>query len=345
MFNKSPLKSRIQIRILLAGAVSVLALSACNSGDAAKGAAAPASASASAKDAVVATVNGAPIAESRVDLMLKQRAAQGQPDNPETRKAVLDQLTMQMLVAQEAVKKGIDKTPEIADQIELTRQSVLANAFVQDYLKTSVISDDMLKAEYDKIKAQMSGTEYKARHILVEKEADAKDIIAKLKKEPKAFEALAKQKSLDTGSKVNGGDLGWFDPRNMVPEFGAAVAKLEKGKFTDEPVKSQFGYHVILLEDSRAKAVPPLEQVKPGLTQQVQQQNLKKLLDDMKAKAKIEIVQAPAPAAAPAAAGSPAAGSPAAGSPAAASAAASVPPSAAAPAKETKPAAEEPVKK
>lgn len=334
MFNKSPLKSRIEIRFLLAGAVSVLALSACNSGDAAKGAAASASASAAAKDAVVATVNGAPIAESRVDLMLKQRAAQGQPDTPETRKAILDQLTMQMLVAQEAVKKGIDKTPEIADQIELTRQSVLANAFVQDYLKTSVISDDMLKAEYDKIKAQMSGTEYKARHILVEKEADAKDIIAKLKKEPKAFEALAKQKSLDTGSKVNGGDLGWFDPRNMVPEFGAAVAKLEKGKITEEPVKSQFGYHVILLEDSRAKAVPPLEQVKPGLTQQVQQQNLKKLLDDMKAKAKIEIVQAPATAAA--AAGSPAAGSPA---------AASIPPSAAAPAKESKPAAEEPVKK
>ena len=341
MFNKPPLKSRIEIRILLAGAVSVLALSACNSGDAAKGAAAPvsasASASASAKDAVVATVNGTPIAESRVELMLKQRAAQGQPDNPETRKAIIDQLTMQMLVAQEAVKKGIDKTPEIADQIELTRQSVLANAFVQDYLKTSVISDDMLKAEYDKIKAQMSGTEYKARHILVEKEADAKDIIAKLKKEPKAFEALAKQKSIDTGSKVNGGDLGWFDPRNMVPEFGAAVAKLEKGKFTEEPVKSQFGYHVIQLEDSRAKAVPPLEQVKPGLTQQVQQQNLKKLLDDMKSKAKIEIVQAPAPA--PAASLAPA--SPAAGSPAAAS----IAPSAAASAPETKPAAEEPAKK
>ena len=297
MLNKSPLKSRIEIRILLAGAVSVLALSACTSRDNAKSAE-------PAKDVAVATVNGTPIAASRIDLMVKQRAAQGQPDNPETRKAILDQLTMQLLVAQEAVKKGLDKTPEIADQVELTRQSVLANAYVQDYLKTSVISDDMLKAEYDKIKAQMSGTEYKARHILVEKEADAKDIIAKLKKDPKAFEALAKQKSLDTGSKVNGGDLGWFDPHNMVPEFGAAVAKLDKGKFTEEPVKSQFGYHVILLEDSRAKAVPPLEQVKPGLTQQVQQQNLKKLLDDMKAKAKIEIAQAqpPAPVAAPASA-------------------------------------------
>ncbi len=152
----------------------------------------------------------------------------------------------------------------------------------------------MLKAEYDKVKAEMTGNEYKARHILVEKESDAKDIITKLKKNPKSFEAQAKEKSKDQGSKVNGGDLGWFDPRSMVPEFGAAVAKLEKGKFTEEPVKSQFGYHVILLEDSRAKEVPPFEQVKPGLGQQVQQKNLKKFLDDAKAAAKIEIVAAPA---------------------------------------------------
>jgi len=316
MFIKSPLKSRVDIRILLAGAVSVLALSACSPR-------APATTPEAAKEVVAATVNGTPISESRVELMVKQRAAQGQPDSPEARKAILDQLTMQLLVAQEAVKKGLDKTPAIADQIELTRQSVLANAFVQDYLKTNVVSDAALSAEYDKIKAQMAGTEYKARHILVATEAEAKDIIAKLKKNPKVFEALAKQKSLDTGSKVNGGELGWFDPRSMVPEFGAAVAKLEKDKFTEEPVKSQFGYHVILLEDSRPKSVPPLEQVKPGLTQQVQQQNLKKLLDDLKAKAKIEIVQAPAAAAAPAPA----------------------PATAAAPANDTKPAAAEPAKK
>jgi len=159
------------------------------------------------------------------------------------------------------------------------------------------VTDDMLKAEYEKIKGQMGGTEYKARHILVDKEADAKDIIAKVKKNPAAFAALAKEKSKDPGSKANGGDLGWFDARGMVPEFGAAVAQLAKGAITDVPVKSQFGYHVIMLEDTRAKAVPPLEQVKQGLQQQVQQQNLKKLFDDLKAKAKIDIVQAPAPAA------------------------------------------------
>lgn len=299
MFIRSRMKSRLSSPALLVGAVALLALSGCNSGDAAKSAGAVKSPDA-AKEVVAATVNGTTIGQSRVDLMAKQRAAQGQPESAESRKAIIDQLAMQLLVSQEAVKKGLDKTTEVADQTELARQSILANAFVQDYLKNTVISDEMLAAEYDKIKAQMAGTEYKARHILVAQEADAKAIIAKLQKDPKAFEALAKQKSLDTGSKASGGDLGWFDPQRMVPEFGAAVAKLTKGRFTEEPVKSQFGYHVILLEDSRAKVIPPLEQVKAELKQQVQQENLKKLLDDLKAKAKIEIVQAAAPAAVPA---------------------------------------------
>jgi peptidyl-prolyl cis-trans isomerase C len=279
-------------RILLASAVSLLTLIACNSKESVQGAA-------PTKDAVAATVNGTPIRESLVGLMLKQRTDLGKPASAESRNAFIDSLAMQLIITQEAIKKGLDNAPEVSDRIELSRQSILIEAFVQDYLKNNAISDDMLNAEYDKIKAQATGTEYKARHILVEQEAEAKDIIARLKTNPKAFEALAKEKSKDRGSKGNGGDLGWFDPRGMVPEFGAAVAQLAKGKFTEEPVKSQFGYHVILLEDSRPKLVQPLEQIKPALTQQVQQQNLKKLFDEMKAKAKIEIVQAPAPVPAP----------------------------------------------
>ena len=279
----------IQPRLLLASAVSLLALSACSSSD-------TPSVAGSAKDSVAATVNGTPISERLVGLMLTQRADLGRPASAEARKTFIDNLAMQVIITQEAVKKGLDQAPEVADKLELSRQSILIDAFVQDYLKHNAVSDDMLKAEYEKIKAQATGTEYKARHILVGSEAEAKDIIARLKKNPKAFEALAKEKSKDRGSKVNGGDLGWFDPRGMVPEFGAAVAQLAKGKFTEEPVKSQFGYHVILLEDSRPQLVQPLEQVRPALTQQVQQQNLKKLFDEMKAKAKIEIVQAPASA-------------------------------------------------
>ncbi len=278
-----------KFRIPMVSAAIVLILCACNPTNSSNTALA-------SKAAAAATVNGTAIGEARVDMLVKQRAAQGQPDSPELRKAIIDQLSMQLLVSQEAIKKGLDKTPDVLDQIDFAQQSIIANAFVQDYLKNSPVSDDMLKAEYEKIKSQMSGSEYKARHILVDKEAEAKDIIAKLRKNPKDFESLAKQYSKDPGSKANGGDLGWFDPRGMVPEFGAALAKLEKGKFTEEPVKTQFGYHIILLEDSRPKTIPPFEQVKAGLQQQVQQQNLKKVLDDLKAKAKIEIVRANVPA-------------------------------------------------
>ena len=274
----------IKSRILLLSTISLLSLTACNNKTGIT----------SAGGDIAATVNGTPISKASVDNIVGQRMAMGQADSPEARKAIINQLALQMLVAQEAIKKNLDKTPEVIDQIKLIQQSVLTNAFVQDYTTNNPVSDDILKAEYDKIKAQMSGAEYKARHILVDKEAEAKAIIAKLKKNPRLFDSLAKKYSKDPGSKDKGGDLGWFDPRGMVPEFGAAVAKLEKGKFTLEPVKTQFGYHVILLEDSRTKQVPTLEQVRPQLIKRVQEQNMKKLFDDMMAKAKIEITASPA---------------------------------------------------
>jgi peptidyl-prolyl cis-trans isomerase C len=278
---------------MMLSAVSLLALTAC---DAAK-TSAPAKPATPAKPGVAATVNGTSISDSRVDLMLQQSAAQGVPITPEMRDKVIENLALQLIVSKEATKKGLDKATEVADQLDLAKQSILARAYVQDYFKKNPIDEKTLTAEYDKVKASVSATEYKARHILVKQEAEAKDIIAKLNKTPKAFEALAKEKSIDPGSKDNGGDLGWFDPQGMVPEFGAAVAKLEKGKFTEEPIKTNFGYHVIFLEDSRAKEFPPLAEVKPMLEQQLQQQNLKKLLDDLKSKAKI-VIKKPAAAAA-----------------------------------------------
>ncbi|MBE0622423.1 MAG: peptidylprolyl isomerase [Burkholderiales bacterium] len=281
----------VKSRIVLASLVSMLTLIACGSNDAVPVAG-------TAKN-VAATVNGDPISERLVDMMLKERSNLGRDAGIEARKAFIDRLATQLIITQEAIKKGLDKSPEVQDQLELMRQSVLVDAFIKDYLKNSPVSDDMLKAEYDKLKAESAGTEYKARHILVDKEAEAKDIIARLKKNPKAFEDLAKEKSIDTGSKVNGGELGWFDPKGMVPEFGAAVATLAKGKFTEQPVKTQFGYHVILLEDSRPKQFQPLEQIKAELKQKLQQDSLRKLLDELKAKAKIEIAQAPAQAQAP----------------------------------------------
>ncbi|MFZ6871735.1 foldase protein PrsA [Undibacterium sp. Di27W] len=296
----------IKSRVVLGSALALLVLSACNDKNADKAASASASASATASasstsNEVAATVDGTPISKKQLDQIMQQQAGQGMPDTPETRKMIIDNLAMQLIVAKEAVKKGLDKSPEVADQLEMTRQSILANAYVKDYIKTATVSDEALKAEYDDFKSKNGGNEYKARHILVKTEAEAKDIIAKIKKDIKSFDGLAKSKSMDPGSKDKGGDLGWFNPRGMVPEFGAAVATLEKGKFTEEPVKSQFGYHVIVLDDSRPLTLPPLEEVKAGLSQQLQQKNMKKMLDDMKAKAKIEVTAAPAPASAPAA--------------------------------------------
>ena len=304
----------IKSRVVLGSAVALLALSACSPKDGAKD---------SAKGPAAATVNGVAISQRQVETILKQQAAQGMPDNAESRKMIIDNLSLQIILAQDAAKKGLEKTAEVAEQLDMVKQSVLAQAYVQDYIKTNPVTDTMLMAEYEKIKVQASGNQYKARHILVEKEDEAKEIIAKLKKDVKSFDALAKAKSKDPGSKDKGGDLGWFDPRGMVPEFGAAVAKLEKDKFTEEPVKSQFGYHVILLEDTRANPVPTLEQVKPRLLQQVQQQMVQKMLDDVKAKAKIEIVAAPA--AAPAASAMTASATAAMTAPVAASAPASAP--------------------
>jgi len=289
----------IRSGILLASAASLLTISACNPAKEAKPADLPSTGPAAA------TVNGAAISQRTVDMIAKQGAGAGRPDTPESRQSIIDQLALQVVIAQVAIKKGLDKTPEVADQIEVMKQSVLANAYVQDFIKTNQVTDDMVKAEYARIKATITGTEYKASHILVEKESEAGDIIAKLKKDPKVFEKLAMERSKDPGSKAKGGDLGWVDLSRMVPEFSAALSKLEKGSFTQEPVKTRFGYHVIRLDDSKPIEAPPMEEVKPQLSQQLQQQAVKKQLDALKAGAKIEI--AGASASAPSSAASPAA--------------------------------------
>lgn len=280
--------------MLLASTISVIALSACDPAN--KGS----SVASGEQSPPAATVNGKAISQRMVDMLVEQSAASGRPDSAETRKGIIDQLAMQMLLADEAVKKGLDKTPEVMEEIEVMKQSALASAFVQDYVKNNPVSDEAIKAEYERIKATVTGDEYKASHILVQTEAEAKEVIGKLDKDPAAFAQLAKERSQDTGSKGNGGELGWFDLNRMVPEFSAAVSKLEKGKFTGEPVKSQFGYHVILLEDVRPIAAPSLEEVAPQLTQQIQQQDLEKLLENLKSGAAIEIIGVPAVAAEPA---------------------------------------------
>ena len=226
--------------ILLICTLGLTALSACNADEANKtpAAAKPAPAAttpAATASTKVATVNGVVIPQSRAELLVKERMTQGQPDTPELRNAIREDLISRELLAQEAVKKGVDKNPDVTTQIELAKQSVLVRSYLQDVMKASPVSDDALKAEYEKIKAQMGDKEYKVRHILVEKEAEAKDIIAQLKKGVK-FEKLA-AKSKDP-SKSNGGDLGWSAPGAYVKPFADAMIALKKGEYTKTPVQT-----------------------------------------------------------------------------------------------------------
>jgi peptidyl-prolyl cis-trans isomerase C len=233
-----------------------------------------------------AVVNGKPIPSSRVDAMVKQMAAQGQKDTPELRNMIREELIDREIFTQEAEKRGLADSAEFKSQMEFARQQILIRSLVQDYAKGVKPSDADVKAEYDKQKSAMGDKEYRARHILVDKEEDAKKIVADLKA-GKKFEDLAK-KSKDPGSAAKGGDLDWAAPGNYVPEFSEAMTKLQKGQYTQAPIKSQFGWHVIRLDDVRAAQVPPLDQVKPQIEEMLTQQKLAAFRKDLKDKAKIQ---------------------------------------------------------
>jgi peptidyl-prolyl cis-trans isomerase C len=235
-----------------------------------------------------AVVNGKPIPKERVDEFVEALAAQGRPDTPQTRELVREELIAREIFAQEADKRGLSRSAEVQRQIENTRQDILIRALIRDYLTKNPVKDADVQAEYDKFKqeASASGKEYKARHILVEEEAEAKKLIDQLKK-GESFETLAKD-SKDPGSASSGGDLGWNTASTFVKEFSDAMVALEKGKTVAEPVKTQFGYHVIRLDDVRDATPPPLDQVKPQIQQQLERQKVQQLQQELRAAAKVE---------------------------------------------------------
>jgi len=234
----------------------------------------------------LAKVNGVPIPTARADAMVTQLATQGQADSPELRAKVKDQLVTYEIMMQEATKLGLAKQPDIAMQLDFARQNVLVRALLQDYVKKNPVTDAEIKAEYDRYKATRVGKEYLARHILVKTEGEAKAIIVKLKGGAK-FEDLAKQ-SIDSSNKDKGGALDWAAPDAYVPEFSKALVALDKGKLSETPVQTQFGWHVIRVDDVRDAQFPPLEQVKPQIQEALQRQRIDKLLADLRSKAKIE---------------------------------------------------------
>lgn len=234
----------------------------------------------------LAKVNGVTIPASIGELMIAEQVAQGAPNNEELRKAVKEELIRRELLAQEAKKSGLDKKPEVIARMDVARQGILVGGFINNWMKANPVSDASVRAEYDRRVKEMSGTEYKVRHIQVEKEEAAKAIIAKLQSGAK-FEDLAKE-SVDAGSKDNGGDIGWVAPAGLPPAMGEALAKLEKGKFHALPIQSNFGYHVVKLEDSRQAVPPKYEEVQGNLRQGLEQQALSKYINSLMAKAKVE---------------------------------------------------------
>jgi peptidyl-prolyl cis-trans isomerase C len=239
-------------------------------------------------DASVATVNGVAIPQSKVDLIVKQLADRGQKDSPELRDRIKQQLITNEVLYQDAVKKGVDKSADVQAQLDAAKQQIVVSTYVSNWVKANPVSDADVQKEYDRvIKANFAGKEYHARHILVKTEAEANDILAQLKK-GKKFDDLAKAKSIDTQSGAQGGDLGWSSPTNYVPEFSAAMTKLTKGQITQTPVKTQFGYHIIKLEDVRDAKAPPLDQVKGEISQQLERQKVEKMVEDLRAKATVQ---------------------------------------------------------
>jgi peptidyl-prolyl cis-trans isomerase C len=261
-------------------AASALGLAACNQK---AGPAAPAS-----TKPPVATVNGKPISAEAFAVWAQAQANKKADDlSPEQRKQVLESLENLVVSAQEAERQNITSDPEVSARLELDRQNLLAASMFQKYIKDKPTTDTDLKAEYDRQVAGMPKQEFHASHILVKEEAQAKDIVAQLGKGAK-FDALAKKFSIDPGSNKNGGDLSWFTADKMVKPFSDAVAKLSKGEYTKEPVQTQFGWHVIRLEDTRPVAPPPFEQVKDRLGQFVQQRMVHDYIDTLRKTAKIE---------------------------------------------------------
>ena len=258
--------------ILIAGLLSALLLSA----------------NAIAQNAVI--VNGKPIPKAQLDKLVQRS---GQPDNPQVRDQAREMLVTRELVLQEADKRGVLQKEIVREQLEQARMGVLVGAVFEDYVEKEGVAEADLKAAYESVKAQYTGKEYHVEHILVEKESDAKAIIAQLKSGAN-FEDIAKAKSMDPGSAKNGGDLGWVSEKALVPEFSKAMVQLKNGQITDKPVKSQFGWHIIKMIDSRDVKAPSMEEMKDQLKQMImsdkswQKAKFSEMMQKLRTKAKIQ---------------------------------------------------------
>ena len=224
------------------------------------------------------------------DYIAKDASTRGQKIDAQVKDVITNKLVDSELVYQEAQKMGIDKQPDYLAREELARRELLTSLYLQDYLKKNPVSDADSKAAYEQYKKAYGEKEFSAQHILLKTEAEAKEVITQLNKGGN-FAKIAKEKSIDTGSKDKGGDLGWFSPATMVKPFSDAVADLKKGAVSANPVQTQFGWHVIKLVDTRPAQPLDYDKVKEGLQKNIQQHNLEKMMADLRSKAKIDIAK------------------------------------------------------
>jgi len=235
----------------------------------------------------IAVVNGTPIPKARADALIDQLVHQGQQNTPQLQMAVREELVNREILMQEALRRGLPNRPDIKAQIAVAQQTVVLRALIEDFVKNNTPTDAEVTARYNALIKDAGGKEYHLHHILVDNEQQAKDLIARIKAGA-SFEDLAKQFSKDPGSGKNGGDLDWSDPKAYVPEFADAATHLQKGQMTDTPVHTQFGWHVIRVDDVRNIAPPPLEQVRPQIVQQIQQEKLQAFEEGLRKNAKIQ---------------------------------------------------------
>ncbi|ANB72840.1 peptidylprolyl isomerase [Paraburkholderia phytofirmans OLGA172] len=235
----------------------------------------------------IAVVNGTPIPKARADALVDQLVHQGQQNTPQLQMAVREELVNREILMQEALRRGLPNRPDIKAQIAVAQQTVVLRALIEDFVKNNAPTDAEITARYNALIKDAGGKEYHLHHILVDNEEQAKDLIAKIKAGA-SFEDLAKQYSKDPGSGKNGGDLDWSDPKAYVPEFADAATHLQKGQMTDAPVHTQFGWHIIRVDDVRNITPPPLEQVRPQIVQQIQQEKLQAFEEGLRKNAKIQ---------------------------------------------------------
>jgi peptidyl-prolyl cis-trans isomerase C len=235
----------------------------------------------------IATVNGVAVPQARADFLMQQQAQRGAPDNEQMRGAVREELINREVLAQEARKAGAEKAPEVQTQLDMVRQEIVVSYYLREFARKNPVTEAEIQKEYDRAKSQHGDKEYKARHILVETEDQAKGLIADLKKGAK-FDELATKNSKDTGSAQRGGDLDWNVPGTFDKQFSEAMVKLEKGKYSEAPVKTRFGFHIIQLDDVRPAKFAAIGEVRPRIQQMLVQNKIEQLIKGLRAKAKIE---------------------------------------------------------